>query len=141
MDPPVSSIPWSVILEASESHIFVNSLLYCMLNCFLCSYLRPVRNIGAGLLMKCVWPVFSLRQILESEYKKLYLHVYVVVQFYPWFSLTFHLCYTPYHTLPYTCLCTKEKKIDPRIKLITTYITNSMPSYDLHVQWLHIESP
>ena len=44
-----------------------------------------------------------------SLYVLTYTHVYIDLQFYPWFDFFFLLFQTNYHTLPYPK--TKEKKI------------------------------
>ena len=48
------------------------------------------------------------------------IHVYVVVQFYPWFKFSFPLFQTHYHTLQYPK--TKEKKIWTKDKIAPQHV-------------------
>ena len=59
-----------------------------------------------------------------------FVHVYVVVQFYPWFKFYFPLFQTYYHILPYPK--TKEIKINfkPRRKLNRNILYTVLKSID-----------
>ena len=65
-----------------------------------------------------------------SLYVLTYTHVYIDLQFYPWFNFFFLLIQTNYHTLP-RYPKTKKRKFKARIKLIHNICNRLQHKYPL----------